>query len=113
MSAFIATRHGSPRLACEKPLRLLPFCSFPQPATSATASTRAPPRRITLGSAATLEPDGEQDDDARENELKFGITVFDPLDVVEDAEGEHPRQRAHHATRTPGERRPSDDNGGN
>ena len=36
MSAFIATRHGSPRLACEKPIRFLPLCSFPQPATSAT-----------------------------------------------------------------------------
>src|SRR6476469_3271228 len=113
MSAFIATRHGSPRLACEKPIRFLPLCSFPQPATSATASTRAPPRRITLGSAATLEPDGEKNDDALENELKIGIDVVEPHDVVDDADGEHPRQRAHHTTRPTGERRPSDDNGGN
>ena len=32
-SAFIATRHGSPRLHCEKPIRCLPdFCAAPQPA---------------------------------------------------------------------------------
>src|SRR5678815_2954498 len=113
MSAFIATRHGSPRLACEKPIRFLPPCSFPQPATSANASSRAPPRRITLASAASLEPDGQKNDDALENELKIGIDVVEPHNVVDDADGEHPHQRAHDATGATGERRPSDDNRGN
>src|SRR4030095_2097609 len=113
MSAFIATRHGSPRLACEKPIRFFPPCSFPQPATSANASSRAPRRRITLANTASLEPDGEKNDDALENELKIGIDVVEPHNVVDDADGEHPHQRAHDATGATGERRPSDDNRGN
>src|ERR1039458_3073256 len=81
-SAFIATRHGSPRFACENPMRNLAFCWRPQ----ATASTRRSSGVSLRRRAPSLQPDRDHDNEALENELKVRIDVVEPHGIVDDAD---------------------------
>src|SRR5215467_12295802 len=92
--AFIATRHGSPRLHCEKPMKCLADFSLPQPTANATAAEATTmTRRRTVLPPLPLEPDGADDDDAFENELKVRIHIVQPHDVVQDSDDQNADER--------------------
>src|SRR6187551_1183211 len=111
-SAFMATRHGSPRLHWENPTRCLPCFALPQPEAPASAArtrqTAAAIRRA--GSAlAPLEPDRPEDDDALENELQVRVDIVQPHDVVDDSDDQHADERAANRSDSAREARPPDD----
>src|SRR6185312_7455226 len=96
-SAFIATRHGSPRLACEKPIRYFALCCRPHAAakqTSSNAASVAPLRRR----PPPLQPDRDENDDALEDELQVCIDVVEPHGVVDDADDQDPDDGAANRT---------------
>src|SRR6187401_364473 len=77
-SAFIATRHGSPRLHCENPTRSFDSLRRPHAEPSAAAPRHAIASRRDTRSATALEPDGAEDDRTLENELQVRIDVVQP-----------------------------------
>src|SRR6185503_16387404 len=110
-SAFIDTRHGSPRLHCEKPIRCLPDFALPQPpaasSTAAASSARAPtPTRL---SPLPLKPDRSEDDDALEDELQVRIDIVQPHDVVDDSDDQHADERTADRSDSARKTRPPDD----
>src|SRR5262245_6394377 len=106
-SAFIDTRHGSPRLHCENPMTCLAVFSRPQPAAARTTIAA----RTSLAAFA-LQPDRAEDDDALENELEIRIHIVQPHDVVDDSDRQHADERAADRSDSARETRASDDHCG-
>src|SRR3954464_1212159 len=94
ISAFIAARHGSARFACENPMTYLACAWRPQAVTTviASATTVARWRVIRrhrdapLRTAPPLQPDGDENDGALEDELKICIDVVQSHGIVDDAD---------------------------
>src|SRR5512143_3098859 len=111
-SAFMDTRHGSPRLHWEKPIRCLPDFAFPQPTSPTAATRRAAPRRRAILALLPLEPDRAEDDDALEDELQVRIDIVQPHDVVDDSDDQHADERAADRSGSAREARSADDDRG-
>src|ERR1700739_4784879 len=96
--AFMATRHGSPRLHCEKPTKCLADLALPQPIDAIAATTAAPIARLRTVPRSplpplALKPDRADDDDAFENELQVRIDIVQPHDVVQDSDDQNTDER--------------------
>src|ERR1019366_10362224 len=92
-SAFIATRHGSARFACEKPIRYLASCGRPQAALKQTRTTAAA-NAVRRRRAPPFQPDRDENDDALENELQVRIDVVESHGIVDDPDDQDPDDRA-------------------